>query len=177
MATISGNKLSMNIYLHNKSNYRIATWVVAKPFDCIVLEALRGIKTNSKKQKRVGKQTRKRFANWAYYQLERLVVEKALEAGKMVLFVNPKYTSQRCSRCGRVARSNRSGPSSRASGAGSRSTLTSTPRGICPNVALPCSGGWKLTTRTSREMMRQNSCRGSQWQAADFSRWKLTIRQ
>jgi len=90
-------------------NYKIAAWLVAKPFDCIVLENLKGIKTNSKKQKKVGKQTRKRFANWAYYQLETIIVNKALEAGKMVLFVNPKYTSQRCSRCGHVERGNRDG--------------------------------------------------------------------
>jgi putative transposase len=64
---------------------------------------------NAKKQKTVGKQTRKKHANWAYYQLEMLVMNKALEAGKMVLFVNPKYTSQRCSRCGHVAKNNRSG--------------------------------------------------------------------
>lgn len=90
-------------------NYQISTWLVTKPYDCIVLEDLKGIKTNSKKQKRVGKQTRKKFANWAYYQLEMLVVNKALETGKMVLFVNPRYTSQRCSRCGHVERSNRNG--------------------------------------------------------------------
>jgi len=90
-------------------NYKIAAWLVAKPFDCIVLENLKGIKTNAKKEKKVGKQTRKRFANWAYYQLEQCIVNKALEAGKMVLFVNPKYTSQRCSRCGHIAKGNRSG--------------------------------------------------------------------
>ncbi len=90
-------------------NYQIAAWVVAKPFDCIVLENLKGIKANAKKQKKVGEQTRKKFANWAYYQLETIVVNKALEAGKMVLFVNPKYTSQRCSRCGHVVKTNRNG--------------------------------------------------------------------
>jgi len=90
-------------------NYKIAVWIIAKPLECIVLENLKGIKNNSKKEKRVGKQTRKRFANWAYYQLEQVVVNKALEAGKMVLFVSPKYTSQRCSRCGHVAKGNRIG--------------------------------------------------------------------
>ncbi len=90
-------------------NYQIAAWLVAKPFECIVLENLKGIKVNSKKMRKVGEQTRKRFANWAYYQLEHCIVNKALEAGKMVLFVNPKYTSQRCSRCGHVAKSNRNG--------------------------------------------------------------------
>ena len=90
-------------------NYKIAAWLTAKPFGCIVLENLKGIKANAKKEKKVGKQTRKKFANWAYYQLEMIVVNKALEAGKMVLFVNPKYTSQRCSRCGHVAKSSRNG--------------------------------------------------------------------
>ncbi len=92
-----------------EENCRIAKWLVAKPFDCIVLEDLKGIKTNSKKDRRIGKQARKKFANWAYYQLEQTMENKALEAGKMVLFVNPKYTSQRCSRCGHVAKSNRHG--------------------------------------------------------------------
>ena len=90
-------------------NYRIATWVMTKPFDCIVLEDLKGIKTDSRKEHRISKQTRKKFANWAYYQLEQTMENKALEAGKMVLFVNPKYTSQRCSRCGHITRSNRHG--------------------------------------------------------------------
>ena len=90
-------------------NYRIVTWVVAKPFDCIVLEDLKGVKTNSRKDHRIGKQTRRKFANWAYYDLEQMLENKALEAGKMVLFVNPKYTSQRCSRCGHIAKSNRHG--------------------------------------------------------------------
>ncbi len=90
-------------------NYRIASWLVSKPFDCIVLEDLKGIKTNSRKGRHIGKQTRKKFANWAYYQLERIVENKALEAGKLVLFVSPKYTSQRCSRCGHIVKSNRHG--------------------------------------------------------------------
>jgi IS605 OrfB family transposase len=90
-------------------NYQIAAWLVAKPLDCIVLENLKSIKSNAKKEKKVGKQTRKRFANWSYYQLEQIIVNKALEAGKMVLFVNPKHTSQRCSRCGYVAKNNRNG--------------------------------------------------------------------
>jgi IS605 OrfB family transposase len=90
-------------------NYGIAKWLVAKPLDCIVLEELKGVKANSRRQHRIGKKTRKRFGNWAYYQLEQAIENKALEAGKMVLFVNPKYTSQRCSRCGHIAKSNRHG--------------------------------------------------------------------
>jgi IS605 OrfB family transposase len=90
-------------------NYKIGKWLVAKLFDCIVLEDLKGIKTDCRKEHRIRKRTRKKLANWAYFQLEQIVQNKALEAGKMVLFVNPKYTSQRCSRCGHVARSNRHG--------------------------------------------------------------------
>ena len=90
-------------------NFRIAKWLVYKPFDCIVLEELKGVKTDSRKQRRVSKKTRKKFGNWAYYRLQQAIENKALEAGKMVLLVNPKYTSQRCSRCGHIAKSNRQG--------------------------------------------------------------------
>jgi IS605 OrfB family transposase len=88
-------------------NRVLAKRIVAKPFDCIVLENLGGIKQNSKKHRKVNKKQRRRHANWAYHQLEEFVIQAAENAGKSVLFVKPHYTSQCCSRCGHVARSNR----------------------------------------------------------------------
>ncbi len=88
-------------------NRTIAKWICDQPFDCVVLENLKGIKTNAKKEKKVSKKTRRKFGNWAYYQLERFVIERAEKVGKTVLFVPPKYTSQRCNRCGHVSKKNR----------------------------------------------------------------------
>jgi len=88
-------------------NRKIAKWIVDQPFDCIVLENLKGLKQRSKKNRRVNKKLRRKFGNWAYYQLERFVIELCETHGKSVLFVNPKYTSQRCSRCGYVSKKNR----------------------------------------------------------------------
>ena len=83
-------------------NYQIAKWIVSQPFDCIVLENLKGIK------KRIRPKTlRKRSMNWAYYQLERFIIQKAEVVGKIVLFVHPNYTSQCCSRCGYIDPKNR----------------------------------------------------------------------
>ena len=83
-------------------NYQIANWIVSQPFDCIVLEKLKGIKKSIKSKK-----YRKRSMNWSYYQLEQFIIHKAEMIGKMVLFINPHYTSQCCSQCGYISKKNR----------------------------------------------------------------------
>jgi len=45
--------------------------------------------------------------DWTYYDLRQKVEYKAAEKGITVLFVNPRYTSQRCSQCGYIDRENR----------------------------------------------------------------------
>ena len=45
--------------------------------------------------------------NWSYFDLQEKVEYKASEHGIEVKFVNPKYTSQRCSRCGYINEENR----------------------------------------------------------------------
>ncbi|MFX1295161.1 MAG: zinc ribbon domain-containing protein [Promethearchaeota archaeon] len=45
--------------------------------------------------------------NWNYYQLEQFIIQKAEQTGKIVLFVNPQYTSQCCSQCGHIEKKNR----------------------------------------------------------------------
>ncbi len=88
-------------------NRKIAKWVCNMPYNCIVLENIRGIKQQSKKKNKVNKKVRRQFGNWSYYQLERFIIERAEKVGKTVLYVNPLYTSQRCSRCGYISKSNR----------------------------------------------------------------------
>ena len=89
------------------ANRKVAKWICAKPFNCIVLENIRGLKQHSKKQKKASKKLRRKFGNWSYYQLEQFIIQRAEKLGKTVLFVNPRYTSQRCSQCGYIAKKNR----------------------------------------------------------------------
>ena len=45
--------------------------------------------------------------NWTYYDLQMKIEYKAKEAGIEVRKIQPKFTSQRCSRCGYIDRANR----------------------------------------------------------------------
>jgi IS605 OrfB family transposase len=88
-------------------NRKIAKWIVNMPFNCIVLENLRGFLQHSKQKKKISKKIRRKFGNWAYYQLEQFIIERAEKQGKTILFVSPKYTSQRCWQCGHISKQNR----------------------------------------------------------------------
>ena len=44
---------------------------------------------------------------WAYYQLQQMIEYKAAEFGIIVLYVNPRYTSQTCPTCGNVDKTQR----------------------------------------------------------------------
>lgn len=45
--------------------------------------------------------------NWTYYNLQQKIEYKATEKGIKVVYVEPKYTSQRCSKCGCIHKENR----------------------------------------------------------------------
>lgn len=44
---------------------------------------------------------------WSYYELQEMIVYKAERAGIEVRFINPAYTSQKCSRCGYIDKESR----------------------------------------------------------------------
>ena len=88
-------------------NRKLAKWICNMPHNCIVLENIRGLKQQSKKEKKASKKLRRKFGNWSYYQLEQFIIERAEKVGKTILFVNPCFTSQRCSRCGYISSKNR----------------------------------------------------------------------
>ncbi len=70
----------------------------------IAVERLTGIRSRARKRK--GRQNR-RFHGWSFAQLRRFIAYKAEERGCTVAEVDPRHTSQRCSRCGYTARANR----------------------------------------------------------------------
>lgn len=47
------------------------------------------------------------FENRSFFSLQRQVEKRALERGIPVIYVNPAYTSKRCSRCGQFGRRTR----------------------------------------------------------------------
>ena len=56
-----------------------------------------------------GRRFRSMLGSWSPYELERFIEYKANDAGKNVVYVNPKHTSQKCSRCGYTDKNNRYG--------------------------------------------------------------------
>jgi IS605 OrfB family transposase len=71
----------------------------------IVLENLTHIRERVRQQRKQNLL----LHSWAFGQLQRFIVEKAQAAGIPVVFVDPAYTSQKCSRCGHVLKSQRNG--------------------------------------------------------------------
>jgi putative transposase len=70
----------------------------------IVLENLTNIRRRVKARK--GKQAR-RIHGWSFDQIRTFIAYKAEERGCTVVGVDPRHTSQACSRCGHIARNNR----------------------------------------------------------------------
>jgi IS605 OrfB family transposase len=77
----------------------------AEPGATIVLENLKDIRKRMKAKRR--SQTKRRMHSWPFVSLKTKVEYKAEERGCTVVAVDPRHTSQACSRCGHTARNNR----------------------------------------------------------------------
>jgi IS605 OrfB family transposase len=86
-------------------NHCISKVIVNMPFDVFVLEDLTNIRLQSSK----GKNLNRRLNNWSFYQLAQFLEYKAEAIGKKVIYIDPRYTSQKCSRCGKIEKTNRNG--------------------------------------------------------------------
>lgn len=84
-------------------NHCISKELASKDYDCFVLENLKKLPRNR------GKKFNKKLGNWSYYQLESFLNYKTEILNKIIYKVNPKHTSQRCSKCGHIEPSNRNG--------------------------------------------------------------------
>lgn len=63
--------------------------------------------TNIRGRAKARKEQRRRLHGWSFAQLQAFVTYKAEAKGVRVDFVDPRYTSQKCSQCGHISRSNR----------------------------------------------------------------------
>lgn len=69
----------------------------------IALEDLTGIRDRV----RLRKNQRTSLHSWSFHQLGQYIEYKAKRAGVPLVYVDPAYTSQRCSQCGHIDRKNR----------------------------------------------------------------------
>lgn len=72
---------------------------------CLVLEDLKEIRKTAKTRKK----QRYSFHSWSFYQQKAMIEYKAKKYGVSVHYVEPQYTSQRCSHCGHIEQANRKG--------------------------------------------------------------------
>jgi IS605 OrfB family transposase len=73
----------------------------------IALEDLKHIRERISAKRTVGKRQRRVLHSWAFFQLRAFIAYKAALAGVPVVYVNPAFTSQTCSRCAHRERANR----------------------------------------------------------------------
>ena len=80
---------------HKYSKY-IVDIAIKNNCGTIQMEDLSGISSENKFLK-----------NWSYYDLQQKIIYKANAVGIDVKLINPKFTSQRCSKCGHISKDNR----------------------------------------------------------------------
>lgn len=78
---------------------------VSKVKGGIVLEKLDKIRSSAKTRRK----QRYSLNSWSFYQLQQMIEYKSKKLGIPIFYVEPQYTSQRCSRCGHIENANRNG--------------------------------------------------------------------
>lgn len=112
-------KISRSERLMRKDINHCITKQIVSTFETgmtIVLEKLNGIRGGARKlnfeERKQGKKTlrkpqRKEVNKWNFFQFEQFLTYKAEAKGCQVVYVDARYTSQRCSKCGHICKGNR----------------------------------------------------------------------
>ena len=82
---------------NHKYSRALINYAIKNNCGVIQMENLEGVTAHSDKF----------LKNWSYYDLQTKIEYKAKEAGIKVVYINPRYTSQRCSKCGYTDTDNR----------------------------------------------------------------------
>lgn len=86
------------------TNHRLSKWITNSDFKVFVLEDLKDMK-----HKKNGRRFNKKLGSWSFRQFETFLKYKCEEKKKLVISINPKYTSQTCSKCNNIKKANRKG--------------------------------------------------------------------
>lgn len=82
--------------VNHKYSKALIDYAISKGCGTIQMEDLKGISKD-----------RTFLKNWSYFDLQKKIEYKAKEKGIEVVYIAPKYTSQRCSKCGYIHTENR----------------------------------------------------------------------
>ena len=88
---------------------RIVKQLPYKSLKTIVVEDIKDIFKNSRKNKKLSKVVRSKFQRWVYSYLFERIKQLTEATGVHLVSVSPKFTSQTCSACGFVHKLNRKG--------------------------------------------------------------------
>jgi len=83
-------------------NHTLSKTIVSKSFNVFAVEQLRNLK-----KKNNGKRFNSKLGSWSFAQLQTFLQYKAEQISRIVVTVNPRNTSQTCSRCGYTNKANR----------------------------------------------------------------------
>jgi IS605 OrfB family transposase len=84
------------------TNHRLSKTIAESDYKVFVLEELRRMADKKK-----GRRFNQKIGNWSFGQFAGFLKYKTEALGKTVMFVNPKYTSQTCSKCNHCEKTNR----------------------------------------------------------------------
>jgi IS605 OrfB family transposase len=103
LRAISGREQRHVQHVNHETSKAIVAEAIRSGAGEIRMEDLTNIRANIK----AGKRVRTRLHRWSFRQLQGFVAYKAEAAGLRVAFVDPAYTSQKCSACGAIGKRER----------------------------------------------------------------------
>jgi putative transposase len=107
LRNLAGREKRFMTAVNHKVSKDIIEFAADNGVSVIGMEDLTGIRKRT--ENKVSKEFRYEHISWAFRQLQAFVEYKAKEAGIVVIYINPEYTSQTCPRCNHISRNNRCG--------------------------------------------------------------------